>query len=155
MIFVACVCYYITASLLGLIFSTSLHITIVELHPLSNRVWKFFNFALPFLVLIHPCRIGYEWLFIFLARLVGLIISCSKFYSDIFFTSLSYIYIYSISIFDLIWVFSFKRTLMSVKFFYSLFKNHFLHLIQLVFIVIIFQKFRCFLLSTYSFGFIQ
>ena len=38
-------------------FFTSLTITIVELHPLSNKMQKFLNLALPFLVFIHPCRI--------------------------------------------------------------------------------------------------
>ena len=42
--------------------SISLTIIIVELHTLSNRIRKFLNFALPFGVFIHPCRIGEEWL---------------------------------------------------------------------------------------------
>ena len=83
------VCHCITAYFPGFNFSTSLIITIVELHTLSNRIWKFLNFALPFIVFIHPCIIGYQWLFILLARLVGLIILCSKLHSDLFFTSLS------------------------------------------------------------------
>ena len=51
-------CHCITAYFSLLIFSTSLLIIIFGLYPLSNRMWKFLNFALTFLVLIHQCRIG-------------------------------------------------------------------------------------------------
>ena len=57
-IFPACVCHYITIYFSGCSFSTSLYITIMELYPLSNRIWKLLNSDLPFLIFIHPCRIG-------------------------------------------------------------------------------------------------
>ena len=56
-IFLACVCHCITASFSGFSFSTNLTITIVELHPLSNRIQKFLNLYLPFLLFIQPCII--------------------------------------------------------------------------------------------------
>ena len=55
--FPACVCHCIAASFWGHSFSTSLCITIVELHPVSKIIRKFLNFVLHFLVFIHPCRI--------------------------------------------------------------------------------------------------
>ena len=54
----ACVCHFITAPFLVCSFLTRIPITIVEVHPLFNRIRKFLNFALPFLAFIHPCRIG-------------------------------------------------------------------------------------------------
>ena len=87
--FLAWVCHCITAYFSGFSFWTSLLIENVELHLLSNRIQKFLNFTLPFIVLIHPFRIGKSWLFIFLARLGVWIISCSKLHSDIFVTLLS------------------------------------------------------------------
>ena len=44
----ACVCNCITESFFGLFFSIGLLVTIVELHPLSNKIQKFINFYLPF-----------------------------------------------------------------------------------------------------------
>ena len=77
-IFSVCVCHYITAYFSGCIFPTSLPITTVELYSLSDRIRKLLKFALTFLVLIHTCRIVEQWIFIFLVRLGGLIISCGK-----------------------------------------------------------------------------
>ena len=57
-IFPASVCHWITAFLSGFIFLTSLPIAIVVVHSLSNKIQNFLNFALRFLVFIHPCRIG-------------------------------------------------------------------------------------------------
>ena len=56
-IFPACVIHCIRAFSYRPNFFTSLPITIVELHPLSNKIQKHFNLALPLLVFIHPCRI--------------------------------------------------------------------------------------------------
>ena len=53
-----CVGHYIIPSVSECSFSTSLPITFMELHPLSNSIRKLLNFALPLLVFIHPCRIG-------------------------------------------------------------------------------------------------
>ena len=55
-IFPAVVCHYITESFSGFRFSTSLPITIAELHKLSNRIWNLLNFASPFLLFMHPFR---------------------------------------------------------------------------------------------------
>ena len=62
-----CMCHYSIAYFLGTDLFTSLTITTVKLYPIYNRIRKFINFALPFLVFIHPCRIGEEWLFLFFA----------------------------------------------------------------------------------------
>ena len=56
-IFPACMCHCITASLSVCSFLTSITITTVELHPRPNGIQKFLNFALPILVFIHPFRI--------------------------------------------------------------------------------------------------
>ena len=59
-----------------------------------------------------------------------------------------------ISIFNHIWIFLFKRTLTSFNFFFSLTKTHIIHLIQVVPILITFQKFCCFIIhGTDFFGF--
>ena len=50
-----------------------------------------------------------------------------------------YIYHFS-SIFNHIWTFLSKRTLMSFNFFFSLFKTHIFHLIQVVLIIVTSQK---------------
>ena len=73
----------------GCTFLTNLPITTVKLNPLSNIIQKFVNFALPCLVLIHPRRVVELWLFKYLVRLGGLIISCSKLHSAVLLTSLS------------------------------------------------------------------
>ena len=57
-IFPACVGYRIGVYFSVDGFKTSLTITTVELHPLSNKIQKFLNFALPLLVFIHTCRMG-------------------------------------------------------------------------------------------------
>ena len=90
-------CHCITAHFLGLIFSISLLIIIMELHPLSNRIREFLIFDLPFCVFIHPCRIGEQW--IFFGRLEGFSISCSKLHLDILFTFFSCIQLMSFSIY--------------------------------------------------------
>ena len=56
--FLAWVSYIVFADYFDLIFDVSLPITIVELIPLSNRIWKFLNFAFPLRVFIYPWRIG-------------------------------------------------------------------------------------------------
>ena len=48
----------VSAFSFDLIFDVSLPITIVELIPFSNRIYKFLNFSLLLRVLIQPCRIG-------------------------------------------------------------------------------------------------
>ena len=58
-IFPACLCHYIGEYFSGSSFFTRLPITIVEVHPLSNKMQTFLNFALPFIVFIHSCRIRY------------------------------------------------------------------------------------------------
>ena len=59
-----------------------------------------------------------------------------------------------ISIFNQIYTFVFKRTLTLFNFFFSLINNHIFHLIQVVFIIINFQKFWCFMIDgNYFFGF--
>ena len=75
----SCVCHYITVSLLGLSLFISLIIMIVELHLLSNKIWKFLNFSLPFCVFIHQGRIGYWWIFKTFVRLEEFSISCIKY----------------------------------------------------------------------------
>ena len=82
----------ITASYLVLIFVISLLIKIVELHPLSNNIWKSLNFDLLICIFIHPCRIGKQWLFIFLVRLEIFSIPSNKLHSAILFISLTYMY---------------------------------------------------------------
>ena len=62
----AFMCHWITAFYLGVSFFIRFTITIVELHPLYNRVWKLLNFALHFLVFIHLFIIRECWLFKFL-----------------------------------------------------------------------------------------
>ena len=57
-IFPAYVFHCIWVSFSGRGFSIVLIIKIVELYPLSNGMQKCFNFFLPFLVFIHPCRLG-------------------------------------------------------------------------------------------------
>ena len=152
MIFPAWVCHCITAYYSGFSFSTSLPIIIVELHPISNRIRNFLNFALPFLVFINPCRIGYQWLFIFLECWVGLNISFSKLHSDIFFTFLLCIYIIPFR-FSIIYELSYFNARLGQSFFFSLVKTHIFHLIQVVLIIIIFQKFWCFMIhSTFFFS---
>ena len=85
----ACVWHCVAEYYLGLSFFISLLVMIVELHPLSNNIWKFLNFALPFRVFIHLCMVGEYWLFNFLVRLEGFSILCSKLHSAVLFTSFS------------------------------------------------------------------
>ena len=64
-------------------------------------------------------------------------------------------YIYNfLSIFNHLWTFVFKRMLTWINFFSGLIQTCIFHLIQVVLIIIIFQKFWCLMIhGTYFFGF--
>ena len=53
----ACVRHCISTYSLGVSFSISLLVKIVELYLIFNQIWKFLVFSLPFSVFAHPCRI--------------------------------------------------------------------------------------------------
>ena len=56
-ILTACVCHCITEYLPGCGFSTRPPVTIIKLHPMSNKGWNLLNLALPCLLLTHLCKI--------------------------------------------------------------------------------------------------
>ena len=89
----------------------------------------------------------------FLARLVGLIISCSKLYSSIFLL-LYHVYISFYFNFQSHMNFFIQVHAYVIKFFFSLIKTHIFHLIQVFLIVITFQKLWCLMIhGTYFVGF--